>query len=120
MWDWVTNFFDAILGFFGQVVDILFNVCIWVLKAAFWIVKTYIYFTFDGIFSVIKAVINGIDLTPIMPYIQSHWGMMPAQLIWLINAIGLPQGFSILGAAYVIRLGMNLIPSVAGTGLDKL
>jgi len=33
-------------------------------------------------------------------------------LIWLINAVGLPQCFALLGAAYLIRLTLNLIPGV--------
>jgi uncharacterized membrane protein YeiH len=40
------------------------------------------------------------------------WSHLPTQLIWLINAVGLPQCFAILGAAYLIRLTLNLIPSV--------
>ena len=108
----ITGFFDAVLSFLNQVVTILFEVVMWLLNAVVWIFTKIIYFTLDGFFSVIIAFINGIDLNGVMPYIQSSWGTLPAQIIWLANAIGLPQGLGILASAYLIRMLLNLIPAV--------
>lgn len=107
----MTSFFDAVLSFLNQIVTILFEVFTWVLNAVIWIFTKIIYFTLDGFFSVIIAFLNGIDLSGVMPYLQTSWGTLPAQIVWLANAIGLPQGLGILGVAYLIRMLLNLIPA---------
>ena len=43
----------------------------------------------------------------------ANWANLPDQAIWLITALGLPQCIAMLGAAYLVRLGLNLIPSWA-------
>lgn len=107
----ITGFFDAVMSFLNQVVTILYEVFTWVLNAIVWIFTKIIYFTLDGFFSVVIAFVNGLDLSGVMPYVQSSWGMLPAQIIWLGNAVGIPQGLGILGAAYLIRMSLNLIPA---------
>lgn len=107
----ILSVLKAILDFLNGFISIMLNLLTWLLKGLLWVLTKIIYFTLDGFFSVIIAFVNGIDLSGVMPYIQSSWGMLPAQIIWLANAIGLPQGLGILGSAYLIRMLLNLIPA---------
>ncbi|MGD9950068.1 MAG: DUF2523 family protein [Desulfobulbus sp.] len=73
----------------------------------------FVFFTiFDGLLTVIETTLAAINLSAVVFNYAAAWSHLPDQLIWLINAIGLPQCFAILGAAYLIRLTLNLIPSV--------
>lgn len=102
---------NSILSFFSGIVEMILGIFTWLLNGIVWLLLKIIYFIFDGFFSVIVAFINGINLNDVMPYIQSSWGELPAQIIWLANAIGLPQGLGMLGSAYLIRMLLNLIPA---------
>lgn len=84
----------------------------WILDG-FILLFQFIFFTiFDGLLTVIETALAGIDLSSVLFNYAAAWSHLPTQLVWLINAIGLPQCFTILGAAYLIRLTLNLIPSV--------
>lgn len=107
----ILSILKAILSFLNSFISIIFKIITWLLEGLVWVFTKIIYFTLDGFFSVIIAFINGIDLSGVMPYIQSSWGTLPAQIIWLANAIGLPQGLGILASAYLIRMLLNLIPA---------
>ncbi len=94
-WDWVCTGFTWILDGFILLIQ-------------------FVFFTiFDGILTVIETTLAAIDLSSVIFNYAASWANMPTQLIWLINAVGLPQCFAVLGAAYAIRLGLNLIPSWA-------
>ena len=108
----ILSVLKAVLSFLNSFITIIFEIITWLLKGLVWVLTKIIYFTLDGFFSVIIAFVNGIDLSGVMPYIQNSWGTLPAQIIWLANAIGLPQGLGILGSAYLIRMLLNLIPAV--------
>lgn len=67
---------------------------------------------FDGLLSIVETFLAAVDLSAVAFNYAAAWSNLPSQLIWLINAVGLPQCFALLGAAYLIRLTLNLIPSV--------
>ncbi len=84
----------------------------WVLDGLI-LLAQFVFFTiFDGLLTVIETTLAAINLSAVVFNYAAAWSHLPDQLIWLINAIGLPQCFAILGAAYLIRLTLNLIPSV--------
>lgn len=85
----------------------------WALQGLFLILKFAFFTIFDGLLTVIEGLFSSLDLSSIVFNYAASWGGLPTQLIWLINAVGLPQCFAILGSAYLIRLGLNLIPSWA-------
>ena len=104
---------------FGVIIDWLSSVWHWVEIGFKWILDGFIllvqfvFFTiFDGLLTVIETTLAAIDLSSVIFNYAAAWSSMPTQLVWLINAVGLPQCFAILGAAYLIRLTLNLIPSV--------
>ncbi|MGD9817146.1 MAG: hypothetical protein AB7V04_00455 [Desulfomonilaceae bacterium] len=105
---------------FGVLIDWLRTFWTWVETGFTWILDGFIllvqfvFFTiFDGLLTVIETTLAVIDLSSVVFNYAAAWSNMPTQLIWLITAVGLPQCFTILGAAYLIRLTLNLIPSWA-------
>lgn len=101
----IKNFFDA----FWTTLQALFS---WMLDGGLLVIKAALYAPFDGFLTIISAFIHAIDFSSIMIVTVIDWASLPPQLIYLINAVGFPQGISIILAALVIRLTLNLIPSV--------
>lgn len=107
------------MSFFGVLLNWLSSVWHWIETGFKWILDGFIllvqfvFFTiFDGLLIVIETALAAIDLSSVIFNYAATWSHLPDQLIWLINAVGLPQCFAILGAAYLVRLTLNLIPSV--------
>jgi len=84
----------------------------WVLDGFITLLQFVVFTILDGLFLVVETALAAVDLSSILFNYAATWSNLPQQLIWLINAVGLPQCFAILGAAYLIRLTLNLIPSV--------
>jgi hypothetical protein len=104
---------------FGVIIDWLSTFWGWVETGFLWILDgfvlllQFVVFTLlDGLFLVVETLLGAIDLSSMLFNYAAAWSSLPDQLVWLINAVGLPQCFAILGAAYLIRLTLNLIPSV--------
>lgn len=104
---------------FGVIIDWLSAFWNWVETGFKWILDGFIllvqfvaFTILDGLFLVVETALAAIDLSSVLFNYAATWSSLPAQLIWLINAVGLPQCLAILGAAYLIRLTLNLIPSV--------
>ena len=99
--DWLRSFWENFLLGFE-----------WLLEAFISILQYVFFLLLDGLLSVIETAISAIDLSSVVFNYAATWSNLPTQLIWLINAVGLPQCFALLGSAYLIRLTLNLIPSV--------
>ena len=104
---------------FGVIIDWLRSFWEWVETGFTWILDGFIellqfvvFTILDGLLSVVETALAAIDLSSMVFSYAAAWSNLPTQLIWLINAVGLPQCLSILGAAYLVRLTLNLIPSV--------
>lgn len=99
-----------ITNFFNDVGAILTSFLTWVLNGIVAIVSGVLYVILDGFFVVCMAVINAINLSTILTQAFANWGVLPVQLVYLINQIGIPQGLTMIGYAYVIRMTLNLLP----------
>ena len=104
---------------FGVIIDWLRTFWNWVVTGFTWILDGFIlllqfvaYTLLDGLLLVVEGTLSAIDLSSVIFNYAATWSNLPTQLVWLINAVGLPQCFTILGAVYLIRLTLNLIPSV--------
>ncbi|MDD2466672.1 MAG: hypothetical protein PHI97_21955 [Desulfobulbus sp.] len=84
----------------------------WILDGVVLLLQFVVFTLLDGLFLVVETVLGAIDLSSMVFNYAAAWSDLPPQLVWLINAVGLPQGFTILGASYLVRLTLNLIPSV--------
>ena len=106
------------MSVFGVIIDWLSSVWGFVEKGFTWILDGFIlllqfvaYTILDGLFLVVETALAAIDVSAIVFNYAASWSALPTQLVWLINAAGLPQCFAILGAAYLIRLTLNVIPA---------
>jgi len=84
----------------------------WILDGVVLLLQFVVFTLLDGLFLVVETTLGAINLSSMLFNYAAAWSSLPTQLVWLINAVGLPQCFAILGAAYLIRLTLNLIPSV--------
>lgn len=98
-------------GFINSFFTTLQSLLTWVLDGVTYVVKGVFWFILDGVLTAITTFISLLDVGSHITSFAGYFGLLPPQLIWLIQAIGLPQGLSILIWAIVIRMTINLIPS---------
>ena len=94
-------------GFFTTIQTLLG----WVLDGLMFVLKTFLYFPFDGVLTEIEGIILALDFSSFASSTAVAWTGMPPQLIYVVNAIGIPQGLAILASAYILRITLNLIPA---------
>ena len=103
---------------FGVIIDWLRTFWHWIetglkliLDGFILLLQFVVYTILDGLFLVVETALAAINVSSIVFNYAASWANLPTQLIWLINAVNLPQCFTILGAAYGIRLLLNVIPA---------
>lgn len=83
----------------------------WTLDGFLWLLGKAFFLPFDGLLTVISTLFKAIDLSTFVASYVMDWAGMPSQLIWFVNAVGIPQGITILAGAIGIRMALNLIPA---------
>ncbi len=96
---------------FTAICDFLLTIFTWALDGVLWLLGKAFFLPFDGLLTAITAVFSAIDLSAFASTYAMDWAGLPPQMIWLVNAVGLPQGLTILAAAITIRMILNLIPA---------
>jgi len=106
---------EAIAVLLIRVVSVLSDFIIliakWALTAFVWVLGKTLFYPFDGLLTCISSIFNAINLSTFVASYAMNWAGLPTQMIWLINAVAIPQGISILLAAITIRMLINLIPA---------
>ncbi len=100
---------DFFSNFFGW----LYDVASWLLDGLLYVLKTFLFFPFDGLLTTIEGFFSALNFSSVLFTSSSVWAGVPSQLVWILNACGLPECLSLIAAAYLIRLTLNLIPSWA-------
>ncbi|MCI5219521.1 MAG: DUF2523 domain-containing protein [Candidatus Electrothrix sp. LOE2] len=104
MFDWFVEFLED----FWAIVEDAF---IWLLNGFLWIISELLYLIFDGLLLIVEGFFTLLDLSSVAFASSADWAGLPDQLIWIINQINLPQGFSIILSAISVRVLINLIPA---------
>ena len=91
--------------------DFLKTIFSWALDGLLWLLGKFFFLPFDGILTVISGLFNAIDFSAFLASYAMNWAGLPPQMIWFVNAVGIPQGITILTAAIGIRMILNLIPA---------
>ena len=102
---------SALINFANSFLSVLTTAFTWLLDGAILVIQSAFYFIYDGLLTTITAFVNSLDLSTLAFNSLTTWGLMPDQLLYVINQIGLPQGLTMVFYAYVIRLSLNLIPA---------
>ena len=97
----------AISALFMFLADILK----WCLDGMLWVLGKALFLPFDGLLTTISSIFTAIDLSTYVSSYAMNWAGLPTQMIWLVNAVGLPQGITIISSSIVIRMLINLIPA---------
>lgn len=97
--------------FINKFTGVLYTVISWVLDQVFPIVAPFIILLFKLLFKIVMLVLSTLDISGNLLNMGVSWGLLPPQMIWVINATGLSAGLSMIGSAYLIRITLNLIPS---------
>lgn len=70
------------------------------------------YWLFDLVLTVIESIIEAIDWSTMSAFESfNEWGLLPDQLLWILNYLNFSQCLTILAGAYGIRLLLNIIPA---------
>lgn len=98
---------DFVNGFWTA----LYNALTWCFDTLSDVLVNVVSLIFEGIFTVIVAIVGSFDLSSLALSYASSWGLLPPQLVYVLIATGIPQGLQLLAMAYTIRFILNLIPA---------
>lgn len=99
------------LAFFSGLIDFLKSALGWLLDGGLLVLKMAFYWPFDGLLTCISAFFTALNFSTYVSSYALKWADLPSQMIYVVNAIGLPQGIALLLAAIGIRMIINLIPA---------
>lgn len=102
--------FSWLLNFVNSFTQILHDCCVWCIDGVVYAFKYTIWFVLEGIYTVIIGLISAVDVSALITQASVSWGLLPGALGYLLLLVGVPQGIAIIGSAYLIRMGLNLIP----------
>lgn len=100
MTEFLNSFWQYLIGVIGDLLSTLFNVVAWVL-----------YIIFDGFLATTYAYFDALDFSSVAFSMAAEMSSLPDQLIWLVNALTIPQCLTVVAQAMLLRVVMNLIPA---------
>jgi hypothetical protein len=103
--------FNPIMAFCNAVVSFFGDGLLWIINGFVNVIWGILYVVIDGLLSVVTGFVSLIDLSTIITKLTSSWGLLPDQVVWIINQSGLAECLSIIGYAYLTRMILNLIPA---------
>ena len=99
---------DSFVTGFWTVVSTLAN---WLLNGALYVIKSALYYVFDGLLTIIYTIVNGLSFTSLTINAAANWASLPPQALYLLNQLAISQCISMIISAIVIRMTINLIPA---------
>ena len=102
---------DALIGWFENFWNALKVPLTWLLDGFLYVLKLIFFIALDGLLTTVQSFFLIIDLTSLSLNAAAYWSGLPPQLIYIINAVGLPTCLGIIANAIFIRLVLNLIPA---------
>lgn len=98
--DFVSGFWELLRGLVTFLIDSVMTIILLILSTVF-----------EGFLLIVTGIINALDFGDVVVSSVAAWGLLDSNTAWMVSAVGIPQGLTILGSAYLIRLTLNLIPS---------
>jgi len=98
---------DFINGFFGYLMDGFF----WLVEAIGQVISYLAYTIYDGLLTVLYTFASAVDFSAVMFNMSAQYAGLPDQLIWLINAVNIPQSVTYVVTGIMIRMILNLLPA---------
>lgn len=99
--DFCSNFWEMLTDFFN-----------WILDGILYLLSELLYLFLDVFFSIIEAIITAIDFAQVTALSSfGDWNVLPDQILYLLYQLNIAQCLTMLAAACLIRLTINLIPA---------
>ena len=109
---YVKGVFDSI----KKAVEWLSKMFVEVFKAAWDMMTDTFVWLLESLFKLVAELLNGLadgfGLEALKTYVVNLWGQVPADVIAVAQAIGLPSAFAIIVTGILIRMALQLIPFV--------
>lgn len=105
------NPFEPIMDGLNSLGGIIAAGLKWLIDGMVELIWGILYVIVDGLLTVVSGFVSVIDLSTLLTNLTSSWGLLPAQIVWIISHTGLAQCLAIIGYAYGIRMLLNLIPA---------
>lgn len=102
--DWL---FEFVSSFFTT----LWEGVLWAINGLIELFGYFLFLIFDGLLLTIYSFFSLIDISEAVFNYGASYSSLPPQLIYLCNAVDLPQMFAYIAGAIVIRMTINLIPA---------
>ncbi|MEH0021001.1 MAG: DUF2523 family protein [Desulfobacter sp.] len=99
---------DFCVNFFEMIIDVFK----WVLSGILYLLAELFYLLIDLFFTTIETIIDTIDyaqVTALQGF--ANWGLLPDQIVYILYKINFAQCLTMLAAALLIRLTLNIIPA---------
>lgn len=103
--------FTALFAKIAAVITWFSDLIVAVFSAAYLMLKDVLTWVFDSVIGIAVSAVASIDVSSITPLLAGA-GNIPAQVLNILALLGVGQAISIITAAIVIRLGLQLIPFV--------
>lgn len=103
--------FSWLLSFVNQFWDVIVQVVTWLVHGILYTIKAGLWFAFDGLLTAFSTIINAISLGNLATSLAGSWGLLPGQVLFLLNACHISDGLSLIAVAIAVRMALNLIPA---------
>lgn len=97
---WLASFWDGIK-----------TALTWVLDGVLYVLKAVFFFLWDGLLTAVYAIVGALDVGSLAVSVGGLWIGLPPQLLYVINAVGIPTGLTMVFYAIIIRKLLDLIPA---------
>lgn len=103
---------NKIIDFCSNFWEMLTDVFNWILDGILYLLSELVYLFLDVFFSIIEAIITAIDFAQVTALSSfGDWNVLPDQILYILYKLNIAQCLSMLAAACMIRLTLNLIPA---------
>ncbi len=103
---------NKIIDFCSNFWEMLTNVFNWILDGILYLLSELVYLFLDVFFTIIEAIITAIDFAQVTALSSfGDWNVLPDQILYLLYKLNIAQCLTMLAAACLIRLTLNLIPA---------
>lgn len=102
-------FFTAIFQKIAAVAQWFIDLVKAVFTAGYDLAKDAACWVFDSLLVIVTGAVSALDLSAILQF-TGLWASIPAGVTEVLAAIGLGSAFTIISAAIVVRLTLQLIP----------
>ncbi len=114
--DWINFDFSQMLDKIHSFLDQFFNqvkdLADWFIAQVIYLLGKMLYTIYSIFLLLVESIVNGISFVGSTAIDFAQWANLPPEVIWMMHQIGLPQCLSMIAAAIMIRVTLNLIPGV--------